>query len=410
MRRPDVFWLGAICLCEMATMLLFLNYTAVLPILQTEWGMANAQAGLIFSAYQACYLLAVLVLASLTDRIDTRAIYLGSALWAAAAGAAFPFFARGFASAALLRALAGIGLAGTYVPGMRLVAERFDSSHRGFAIACYASAFGLGSAASLFLTGYLTRQAGWRAAMGLTAAGPLLAAALGLLVIQASSRPRPQRVGVLDPEVIRNRKALWMIAGYCAHNWELFGMRAWLTPYLAARLVRNGSGLVEASSLAAAWISGILLLGAASNIFGGWASDRWSRPRVIIATQVSSAACSLTIGWFFDAPLGIILTLALLYGTFVSADSGALSTGVTEAADPSRLGATLALQSCLGFLAAAVSPTAFGFLLDFLRPAGRAAAAASAWQWGPAFGLLGLGVLLGPLCMLAYLSIRTDGS
>ena len=38
MRRQDAVWLGAICLCEMATMLVFLNYTAVLPILQEKWG------------------------------------------------------------------------------------------------------------------------------------------------------------------------------------------------------------------------------------------------------------------------------------------------------------------------------------------------------------------------------------
>src|SRR5574341_2064594 len=107
MRRTDAVWLGAICACEMGTMLVFLNYTAILPILQTEWRMSHGQAGLVFSAYQACYLLAVLVLASLTDRMDTRVIYLSSAVWAGVAGLAFPFFARGFPSALLLRALAG---------------------------------------------------------------------------------------------------------------------------------------------------------------------------------------------------------------------------------------------------------------------------------------------------------------
>jgi len=67
-------------------MLVFLNYTAVLPILQEEWGMRHGEAGLIFSAYQVCYLLAVLVLATLTDRMDTRTIYLASAAWAGLAG------------------------------------------------------------------------------------------------------------------------------------------------------------------------------------------------------------------------------------------------------------------------------------------------------------------------------------
>jgi MFS family permease len=401
MRRSDAVWLAAVCLCEMATMLVFLNYTAVLPILQVEWGMRHGEAGLIFSAYQVCYLLAVLVLASLTDRTDTRAIYLASAAWAGLASLAFPLFARGFYSAALLRALAGIGLAGTYVPGMRLVAERFATERRGLAIACYASAFGLGSAASLVLTGYLARVGGWRLAMGITALGPLLAAGLAAAVLLPAPPPPGRGARLLDVRVFRNRPALWMIAGYSAHNWELFGMRAWLPPFLAATLVRRGASVVDATSMAATLASGVLLVGAASNILGGWASDRWGRLRVIVMSQVLSAGCSLTIGWLFAAPLWVILAVALTYGVFVTSESGALSTGVTELAEPSALGATLAVQSCLGFLAAALSPASMGLLLDLLQSPFGGAVAASPWQWGPAFGVLAAGVLAGPMSMLA---------
>lgn len=416
MRRTDAMWLGALCVCEMATMLVFLNYTAVLPILQAEWGMRHAEAGLIFSAYQACYLLAVLVLASLTDRMDTRTIYLGSAVWAGVASLAFPFLAQGFRSAVALRAVAGVGLAGTYVPGMRLVAQRFGARRRGLAIACYASAFGLGSAASLVLTGFITRLGGWRLAMGITALGPLLAAGLAAAVLApAPPPPVPARRRLLDARVFRNWPALWMIAGYSAHNWELFGMRAWFPPFLAAAFVSRGASVVAASSLAATLASGILLVGAASNIVGGWASDRWGRLRVIVVSQVLSAACSLSIGWLFAAPLWTILAVAAVYGIFVTSESGALSTGVTELAEPSALGATLAVQSCLGFLAAALAPAAFGFVLDRLQAASPMAsgvlrtagtAAASPWQWGPAFGILALGVLTGPLCMLALRRAR----
>jgi len=402
MRRADAIWLGALCLCEMATMLVFLNYTAILPILQVEWGMRHAQAGLIFSAYQACYLVAVLVLASLTDRMDTRAIYLGSAVWAGAASLAFPFLAHGFGSAVVLRALAGIGLAGTYVPGMRLVAQRFGAERRGLAIACYASAFGLGSAVSLVLTGYFTRLGGWRLAMGITALGPLLAAGLAAAVLSPAPPPAlEEKPRLLDARVFRNRPALWMIAGYSAHNWELFGMRAWLPPFLAAACVQRGASVVEASSLGATLASGILLVGAVSNVVGGWASDRWGRLRVIVTSQVLSALCSFTIGWLFSAPLWVILTVAAAYGVFVTSESGTLSTGVTELAEPSALGATLAVQSCLGFLAAALAPAAFGFVLDQLQAGSGGTAAASPWQWGPAFGILAVGVLLGPLSMLA---------
>lgn len=381
-------------------MLVFLNYTAVLPILQGEWGLSHGEAGLIFSAYQASYLLAVLVLATLTDRMDTRTIYLASAVWAGLAGLAFPFLAEGFLSAALLRALAGIGLAGTYVPGMRLVAQRFGSANRGVAIACYASAFGVGSAASLFATGQLVRISGWRLAMGMTALGPLLAAAVAAFVLSPAPPPPGQTSRLLDGRVFRNRPAMWMIAAYCAHNWELFGMRAWLPPFLAAGLIRSGAGVVDASSFAAAWTAIVLLVGSVSNVAGGWVSDRWGRVRVIVASQLCSAAFSLGIGWLFHAPLWLVMAAAALYNVFATSDSGALSTGVTELADPTLLGATLALQSCLGFLAAAVSPGAAGFVLDALQWDG-GTAATSAWQWGPAFGILGLGVLMGPLSMLA---------
>ncbi len=401
MRRFDAVWLAAVCLCEMATMLVFLNYTAILPILQAEWGMRHGEAGLIFSAYQACYLLAVLVLASLTDRMDTRAIYLASATWAGVASLAFPMFAQGFRSAAILRALAGIGLAGTYVPGMRLVAQRFAAERRGLAIACYASAFGLGSAASLVLTGHLARIGGWRLAMGVTALGPLLAAGLAAAVLSPTPPPSTRSSRLLDTRVFRNRPALWMIASYAAHNWELFGMRAWLPPFLAAEFVRRGASVVEASGLAATLASGVLLVGAASNIVGGWASDRWGRLRVIVISQALSAACSLAIGWLFAAPLWAILTVASIYGIFVTSESGALSTGVTELAEPSALGATLAVQSCFGFLAAALAPASVGILLDLLQPPPGGATATSAWQWGPAFGILALGVLMGPMSMVA---------
>jgi len=58
-------------------------------------------------------------------------------------------------------------------------------------------------------------------------------------------------------------------------------------------------------------------------------------------------------------------------------------------------------HSCFGFLAAALSPTAVGLVLDRLQSASGGTAAISPWQWGPAFGILALGVLMGPFSMLA---------
>jgi MFS family permease len=144
-QREFLGWLTALCLAELGTMLVFSNFAAVLPLLQQEWQLSNTEAGLIFTAYQVGYILAVAVLSTLTDWVEPRKIYLAGALWAGLAGLAFPLWAQGARSALILRTLAGIGLAGTYMPGMRLVAERFDAARRGFAMGCYIVTFTIGT-------------------------------------------------------------------------------------------------------------------------------------------------------------------------------------------------------------------------------------------------------------------------
>ena len=125
----DRAWLLAICLSELGTMLVFSSFSALLPILKVEWGLTNTEAGLILAFYQVGYVGVVAVLATLTDYMPPRRIYLASAAWTALTSAAFAWWAGGFVSALVLRTLVGLGLAGTYMPGMRMVAERFAHGH-----------------------------------------------------------------------------------------------------------------------------------------------------------------------------------------------------------------------------------------------------------------------------------------
>ena len=41
-------WLLVLCVAQLFIMLVFINYSAVLPILKQEWGMNNTMAGSIF--------------------------------------------------------------------------------------------------------------------------------------------------------------------------------------------------------------------------------------------------------------------------------------------------------------------------------------------------------------------------
>src|SRR3972149_1644612 len=167
---------------DTATMLTFSTYTAAQPLLAERWNLSSVQAGAIFAAQQAGYTVAVLFLSSLTGVRGVRRIYLLSAGWNAAAGVLFALGATGFVSALLLRALLGVGLAGTYMPGVRLVAETFPRQRRGAAPGVFIACFSIGAALSLFLAGRLL-PLGIRTMFLLMAAGPLLGVVLAWPVV-----------------------------------------------------------------------------------------------------------------------------------------------------------------------------------------------------------------------------------
>ena len=78
---PDVTWLLLLCCSQLFIMLVFINYSAILPILRNEWGMSNTRAGMIFSVYQLGYIASGVILTTLTDRISTKLIFICSVCW-----------------------------------------------------------------------------------------------------------------------------------------------------------------------------------------------------------------------------------------------------------------------------------------------------------------------------------------
>lgn len=395
----DRAWLLAICLSELGTMLVFSSFSALLPILTVEWGLTNTEAGLILAFYQVGYIGVVAVLATLTDYMPPRRIYLASAAWTFLASAAFAWWAQGFLSALLLRTLVGLGLAGTYMPGMRMVAERFARGGRGFAMGCYIGTFTLGTSISLLVTGLANGLWGWRAAFGITALGPAVAALIGYRALPAEpaapAAPAARGArGALGP-VLRNTGALRLITAYVAHTFELMGMRLWIAPFFTASLVASGAGLAEATQRGALAASAVLAVGALPHPFSGLVVDRFGRARPISIVMLLSAACSLTIGWGLAWPFTALVALGLLYGVLVTAESAMVSTGIADVAEPAYLGRTMALQSSAGFAAGALGPAVFGAMLDWAPALG--ASAGSRWLW--AFGALGLVALAGPLAV-----------
>src|SRR5205823_1562466 len=146
--------------------------------LRDLWSLTNAQAGIVGGMFFAGYVVSVSSWTALTDRGDGRKVYAAGALCAAAGSAGFGWLARGFGTGIFFQALLGAGIAGMYMPGLRLLSDRITGSRQSRSIAFYTASFGVGTALSLALAGAVASRAGWKAAFLVAAVGPLIAGTL----------------------------------------------------------------------------------------------------------------------------------------------------------------------------------------------------------------------------------------
>jgi MFS family permease len=377
------------CLAETLSMTGFAAYPAFLALLRDTWGLSNSEAGFIGGAYFAGYMTAVPLLSSLTDRIDARRIYIGSCLLAALSNLGFAILARGVLPAALLQAMAGAGLAGTYMPGLKALTDRVAGPGQSRYISFYTATFGVGTSLSLLLAGWLGRMVSWQAAFALLAAGPFLTAALvffGLhpLDLPSSGGTRP---GLLRSfTVLRDRAVLGYVLRYAVHCFELFGLRSWMVAFIlfAYGLTRSAQPLLSATEAAAL----INFLGIPISILGNETAMRLGRARYIPWVMMASGSLAWVAGFASTWPWWVMLFLLAIYFIAIMSDSAALTAGLVETTPPQARGAAMAVYSFAGFGAGFVAPLVFGAVLDL------AGGKADAFAWGLAFGSLGIGCLM----------------
>jgi MFS family permease len=391
------------CLAEILGMASFAMFPALMPGFIQEWSLSNTEAGWINGLYFIGYTVAVPVLVSLTDRIDPRHIYLTSAAVTSASAIGFAIFAEGFWSALILRTIAGVGLAGTYMPGLKALSDRFEGPTQSRAVAVYTASFGVGTSVSFALAGELAGLLDWQGAFVVGGVcGFLGLVIVGVVLAPAIPKQREPGGHLLDfRPVFRNRPAMGYMLAYAAHNWELFGLRSWIVAFLVY------AQSLQQDAVSAAWWSppliaaAINLIGWPASVFGNELAVRFGRQRIVIMVMTISALYSCLFGFTASWPFVVIVAMALFYGLTVTGDSASITAGVVAAAQPEYRGATMAAHSCVGFAGASIGPIVFGIILDL------AGGGTTTLGWGLAFIVMGLGVLMGPIA-IALLSQRPN--
>lgn len=386
-----------LCLAEIAAMSGFATFPALLPRFFALWGLSNTEAGWINGLYFGAYMVSVPVLVALTDRVDPRRVYLLGAAITALSSLGFALLADGFWSALLLRALAGVGLAGTYMTGLKALTDHLPERLRSRGVAFYTASFSIGSALSFLLAGEFAAWLDWRWAFGLAALGPLVAFAVMLLLVPPAAPHHlvQAEAALLDfRPVIRNRRAFGYVLAYSAHNWELFALRSWIVTFLVFAQGLQPEGALGGTWSATALAAALNLVGLPSSVLCNEIAQKVGRRPVAITVMSASAALALCLGFLAPLPFALLMAVVLLYGITVTGDSATLTAGAVANAAPGQRGATMALHSFIGFAGAFAGPLAFGAVLD------AAGGSDSLVAWGLAFASSGLAVAMGPLVLL----------
>lgn len=367
-----------------ANLVPLMTFAATLPQIAAEWGLSAGEAGWIGGIYFAGYAASVPILASATDRIDGRWLYVGCALLGAFASFAFAFGADGFLTALILRFIGGIAVAGVHMPGLKLLIDRTAGAVQGRATAIYTSSYAAGNAGSFLVAGIVDAAFGWQAAFVAGGVGPLLAIAALWLLPPAPKAPDETEGPLLElGPLLRNRALMAYVVGFAGNTWEVFAVRVWFVACLDWTLSLPGNFLQLPALGVVAGIAS--LAGVPASIAVAEFASRYGRRRVIIATCVVSVIVCLALAATAGGPVLIVLALLVLVQITSFADVGALAGGAVAAAEPARRGAALALYALVGFATGFVGPVVVGIALDWFG------GPRSAAGWEAAFGVMAIG-------------------
>lgn len=397
MKLSPVLLVGSFCVALVLSLMGFMAPAAMLGDIIRDWQLSNTQAGWLGGALFAGYILTVPVLTAYTDRIDPKRIYLFCAALGAIGNFGFGFVADGLWSGVVFRVLTGIGLAGTFMPGLKALSDQLPAGaaqQRGATY--YTSVFALGSGLSILIAGGAADMLDWHWAFAIAGVGGLGAFLIVAVVLPANppdADARPPGAALDFRPVLKDRAVMSYVMSSLGVAWEVFASRVWfVTFFLYLQTQFPGA---ESGWSPVVWATIVALVGVPAAMLIGEMSVRYNRYRILICVTVVSTVLAVSIGATLDTAYEIPLILSILFGMFSYGRSAATTAGTVAVADPARRGGALAIQSFVGFSGGILGPLAFGIALDAAGGSGTAAA------WAIAMMVMAVGPVITILALLA---------
>ena len=280
-------------------------------------------------------------------------------------------FAYNFWTALFFMAMNGAGLAGTYMPGLKILSDRVQSSEITRHISFYTAFFGIGTGFSYVCSGWILSALNWHYVFSIIALGPFTAFLIVLLLIPPLQHEKWKgaiQIHLRDifplekwRLVLQDKKASGFIFGYTAHSLELFASRSWLVAFF----VFCGAVSGETFILAATTLAGVInFFGVPASILGNEIALRVGRQKWVCIVMLTSAVLGIALACSTGQSWWLIFALAIGHAIFIMADSATLTAGLVISAQENIKGAAMGLHSLMGFGGGMVGPAIFGFVLD----------------------------------------------
>jgi MFS family permease len=361
-------------------------WPALLPKLSIAWSLNNREAGWITTAHYGAYLISAPILLSLTDRLSAKAIYLSGLIATMAGALCFAGIADGLWGAAGARVLSGIGEAGRFMVGVKLLSEHIEGQELSRGVAWNALTIGIATAVSYASIDPIAQIMGWRAAY-VVAACAMSAASFIVLFLVPRPLSRRESAGSFDLwPVLKNRSAMAYVVAYSIHTFESVAFRGWVVAFLGFLATNTATGQTTPAPTVVAMV--MVLAGTMASFLGNELALRIGRAVLVTAVLAASAALAIAVGFLAPTSYALAIRLVIVYGIFVYLDSAALTSGTSGFAERARTGMTLAVHSTLGYVGASIGPIAIGTVLDLCGGMSEKA-------WGVAFMLLAFTDVIG---------------
>jgi MFS family permease len=354
---------------------------AVGESVRKEWELSDKQLGWLGTAFILLYAVIGVPLGRWADRGNRSRILAGGvAAWSVLTAACG--LARNYWQMFGLRLAVGVGEATCAPAANSLIGDLFPARARAMALSIFMLGLPIGHTLCYPISGYMAYNFGWRYAF-FVALVPGLLCALGALAIREPIRGATETVNIGARRregnpfllVLGTPTMLWIIVSGALHNFNMYAIGSFLTPYM----MRVHDVDVRFANNVSMFVFG--LAGIPGMVLGGMLGDLVIRRRRNGRLMVAATAIAAAVPLFYYAlgqPIGETVFLGFTMGGWLAFSLafgfgcmllyvyyGTVYSTIQDVIEPSLRATAMALYFCAMYaFGGAAGPVATGYLSE----------------------------------------------